>query len=109
MSKITITFTEEGHPPVSVELTEATTAVLNKYVQDSIEYDEEGNPKQKYSGKAELFLQHTQKTLIEPLISSYSEFFNAETVKQIKALEEQKQHLELRIKSQFVPKIVVPQ
>jgi len=109
MPKITITFEEQGSAPVSVELSEETAAILDKFVQDQTEsttVDGETVVTPKYAGKADLFMKHTQQSLIEPLVQRYAAEYESEMLEQIKELEDQKKALEDSIRNKFAPKIV---
>lgn len=102
MPQITITFQEGENPSVSVVLNESTSSILDRYVIDQT--DAQGNPI--YTGKADLFMRHTQETLIEPLVKRYASVVDTDTVMQIAALEIQKKQLESNLRNKFAPKIV---
>lgn len=102
MPQITITFQEGTETPVSVVLNESTAAILDKYVLDQTNI--QGEPI--YSGKADLFMKHTQESLIEPLIKRYAASYEADTIQQIAALEIQKKQLEAQLRNKFAPVLI---
>jgi len=110
MPKITITFQEQGSDPITVELNEKIAGILDKFVEDQVETSTNENGETvstpKYTGKADLFMKHTQASLIQPLVEKYVADFETNTVAQIAALEEQKKALENTIKNNFAPKLV---
>jgi len=108
MPKILITFTEEGQEPVSVELNESTSAILDRFVADQNAGKEESAPPV-YYGKADLFMKHTVASLILPLVSKYKtdvEFADTKIMGDIAVLEEQKAVLEQSLKAKFIPSLV---
>jgi hypothetical protein len=102
MPKITITFLEEGGEPIEVELSEKTSTVLELFVADQ----NAGKDTPEYYGKADLFMKHTVKSLINPLVEAYKSRLDVEeTLTEIESLNEQKKVLEQTILAEFMPKL----
>lgn len=120
MAKITITFQEEGNDQIVLEIPTEAAQALDKFIEEqNLIYREplqptiDGQPpveteiKPKYTGKADLFLQHTSKTLLEPIVSKYTPVLvDQQLLLQIQQLEEQKKQLEEQIKESFKPKFL---
>lgn len=108
MAKISITFVEEGQAPVNLEISEATAAMLDRFVTDTTSTDPEGNSVSQYAGKADLFFKHTVNSLLKPLADKYQT-----TIGNIADLEAQKAQLEAAItmaKMQAImPTMVTPE
>lgn len=119
MPKITITFQEEGDSPIIMELPASTCQALELYIaeinlQNSRplpssfpgQPDPEPYPP-KYAGKADLFLQHTSTTLLEPIISRYkTQIIDSTKLTQLEQLEIQKKQLEEELTNSFKPKLI---
>jgi len=123
MAKITITFLEEGNNPITLELSSETAAALDLFIEQENNYYKKPLPQKenpsdpdplpyppKYSGKADLFLQHTSKTLLEPIINKFGTNASIQTnnsiIQQIQQLEIQKKELEAQVADIFKPKLI---
>lgn len=119
MNKITITFQEEGNTPIILELPESTCQALELYIEEMnrqnrkpLEPSIPGQPDPepyppKYTGKADLFLQHTSTTLLEPIISKYkTQIIDSKRLNQLIQLEIQKKTIEDELANSFKPKLL---
>lgn len=121
MPKINITFEEEGQTPVVLEIPESTVAALEAFIQEQNNLNksplppkqnpEDPDPPQplKYNGKADLFLQHTSNTLLEPIIKRFGTSIvqtDSTLLEQIQDLELQKKALEEQFSNSFKPRFL---